>query len=285
MLVGLLILSFILMVGGGPDQGVLGFRYWNNPGSFNTYIVGGDGGRFTAFLYVMVFSGFSFYFGPELMIYTAGEMRNPRRNLPTASRRFFFRLILFYCLGALAIGIICQANSKGLTSGSGNANASPWVIGIQNAGIPILPSIVNGGILTSAWSSGNSYLYMSSRALYSLAIAGNAPKIFARCTRYGLPIYAVIVASLFTPLAYLSCGSQAGVVFNWFISLTNTAGYTSWIFCCIIFQRFRKACERQGKTLPYRSHIQPWVSVWHITHLRDSDVADDGGVRHAQFIC
>ena len=223
------------------------------------------------------------------MIFTAGEMRNPRKNLPTASRRFFIRLVVFYVrihmmasqsvelrcryltpyrssqnsllnsrcslirslfdlqvLGAFAIGVICQSNTKDLTSGAGNANASPWVIGIRNAHIHGLPAVINAGILTSGWSAGNSYLYMSSRALYSLAVSGNAPKIFKRCNRYGLPVYAVLASSCFAPLAYLNVGSQAGVVFNWFISLTNTAGFTSWIMCCFVYLRFRKACLYRG---------------------------------------
>ncbi|KAJ4354469.1 uncharacterized protein N0V89_006206 [Didymosphaeria variabile] len=258
MITGLLLLAFILALGGGPTHDRLGFRYWNNPGATKEYIVGGPGGRFTAFLYVWVFSGFSFYFGPELIVFTAGEMRNPRKNLPKAGRRFFGRLMAFYVLGSLAIGVICSSNAEGLTSSSGNANASPWVIAIRNAKIEALPSIVNAGILTSAWSAGNAYLYMSSRALYSLAVAGNAPKIFAKCTGYGLPIYAVIAASCFAPLAYLNVASAAGEVFNWFISLTNTAGYTSWIVCCVILLRFRKACAAQGVSVPYQSKIQPY---------------------------
>lgn len=185
-------------------------------------------------------------------------MRNPRKNLPQAGRRFFGRLMFFYVLGSLAIGVICSSTAKGLTSSSGNANASPWVIAIRNAQISALPSIINAGVLASAWSAGNAFLYMSSRALYSLAIAGNAPKIFAKCNEYGLPIYAVIAASSFAPLAYLNVASAAGEVFNWFISLTNTAGYTSWIVCLIIFLRFRKACAAQGVTVPYQSKIQPY---------------------------
>ncbi|KAF2106172.1 AAT family amino acid transporter [Lophiotrema nucula] len=270
LIIGLLILAFILMLGGGPDHDRLGFRYWNTPGATKEYLVAGGGGRFTAFLYTWVFSGFSFYFGPELIIVTSGEMRNPRKNLPIASKKFFYRLIAFYVLGSLAIGIICSSVADGLTSGAGNANASPWVIAIQNAGITGLPSAVNAGILTSAWSSGNSFLYMSSRSLYSLAVVGNAPKIFTRCNRYGLPVYAVCAASCFSFLAYLSAGSQAGVVFNWFISLTNTAGYTSWILCAIIFVRFRKACSIQGVSVPYKSRIQPygaWICLFVFTIL------------------
>ncbi|KAK2606494.1 hypothetical protein N8I77_005237 [Diaporthe amygdali] len=260
MIIGLLILAFILMVGGGPDHHRLGFQYWNDPGAVKAYIVEGTGGQFTAFLYVWVFSGFSFYFGPELIVYTSGEMINPRKNLPTAARRFFYRLVVFYALGALAIGAICNSEDPTLTSGTGDANASPWVIAIRNAGITALPSIINGGILISAWSAGNSYLYMSSRSLYSLAVSGNAPKIFTRCLQNGLPIYAVLASSLFAFLAYLNCSSQAGEVFNWFISLTNTAGFTSWAVCCVIFLRFRKGCLTQGITVPYRSRFQPYAS-------------------------
>jgi amino acid transporter len=217
-----------------------GVPVWNDPGATKEYIVGGSGGRFTTFLYVWVWSGFSFFFGPELMVFTGGEMRNPRKNLPIASRRYFDRLIIFYILGTLSMGVSCPSNSVGLTSDAGNANASPWVIAIRNAGITILPSIINACILTSTWSAGNAYLYMSSRALYSLAGAGNARKIFSRCTSYGLPIYAVLATSCFTFLAYLNAGSQAGG-FNWFVSLTNASGYTSWLLFFVIFLRFRKA--------------------------------------------
>ena len=264
MITGLLILSFILFWGGGPSRDRLGFRYWKDPGAAKPYVVSGSGGYVTSFFYVWTFSAFSFFFGPELVVFTAGEMENPRKNLPIASRRFAYRLFIFYVLGALAIGVICNSTSPGLTSASGDANASPWVIAIRNAQIPILDSIINAGILISAWSAGNAFLYMSSRALYSLAVVGDAPKIFARCTRYGLPTYAVGASSLFPLLAYLNCAASSSLVFNWFINLTNTAGFTSWICCIIIFIRFRKACTAQSITVPYRSIIQPyaaWISL------------------------
>lgn len=50
------------MLGRGPTHDRLGFRYWNDPDAFNSYIVPGSGGQFTAFLWVWVYSGFSFYF-------------------------------------------------------------------------------------------------------------------------------------------------------------------------------------------------------------------------------
>ncbi|KAL1882874.1 hypothetical protein Daus18300_000512 [Diaporthe australafricana] len=256
----LLIMSLVLMLGGGPNHERLGFRYWYDPGAMNESLVSGASGRFVAFLRVWILSGFSFYFGPELIIVTSGEMQNPRKNLPIASRQFFYRLIFFYVLSAVAIGAICASNSPGLVSGAGNADASPWVIAIRNAGIEVLPSVVNAGILTSAWSSGSAYLYMSSRSLYSLAVSGHAPRFLAKCSQRGVPYNSVLTAALFLPLSYMVCNSEAGVVFNWFINLTNTAGYTSWILCCATFIRFRKACVAHGITSPYQSPIQPWAA-------------------------
>ncbi|RHZ60125.1 uncharacterized protein CDV56_108299 [Aspergillus thermomutatus] len=271
MIVGLLLLSFILAVGGGPSHERLGFRYWNDPGLMNKYLVDGSAGRLCAFVYALVFSMFSFVFGPELVVLTSGEMRSPRRNLPRAANNFIWRLIVFYVLSALAIGVICPSNASGLTNGGVGAAASPWTIAIREAGITVLPSVINGGIILSAWSSGNSYLYMSSRSLYSMACEGSAPQIFSRTNRFGVPVNAVLASSLYALLSYLNTSSSSSSVFTWLINITNTAGFISWICCCIIFLRFMEACKAQGITnLPYQSVLQPyatWVCLVFFTLL------------------
>lgn len=258
LLTGLLILSFILFWGGGPSHHRLGFHYWKDPGAANTYILKGNTGRFVAFLYTMVLSAFPFTFAPELLVVTGGEMESPRRNLPKASKRYFYRLITFYMGSVLAIGVICPSNDSRLTNGGAGAGSSPFVVGIKNAGIPVLDSIVNAVIISSAWSSGNSFLYISSRSLYSLAVSGNAPRIFKTCSKRGIPYYAVLASTCFSFLAYLNCASAGSTVFNWFVNLTNTSGFISWICCCIVYLRFRKAAKAQGETSPYHSKMQPW---------------------------
>ncbi|XRM42621.1 hypothetical protein ABZX51_005831 [Aspergillus tubingensis] len=261
MITGLIMMAFILAVGGGPSHERIGFRYWNNPGAMNEYLLDGSRGRFCGFLYALVFSMFSFVFGPELIVLTSGEMRSPRKNLPRAADTFIWRLIFFYVLGALAIGVICPSNAPGLTNGGYGAAASPWTIAIRDAGIKGLDSVINAGIICSAWSSGNSYLYMSSRSLYSMACSGSAPKIFSRTNRWGVPVYAVGTTCLYGLLAYLNVSSSTTQVFNWLINLTNTAGFLSWICCCIIFLRFMKACKAQGIIdLPYTSILQPYAA-------------------------
>jgi yeast amino acid transporter len=258
MVVGLLLVSFIIFLGGGPNNDRLGFRYWHNPGAANTYLEPGDLGRFIALLSTWALSAFPFTFAPELVVVTGGEMESPRRNLPIAAKRYIFRLLFFYIGTVLAIGCIVPSDDDSLTNGGAGAGSSPYVIGIKRAGIKVLPSIVNAGIIISAWSAGNSFLYLSSRSLYSLALSGNAPSFFKACTKSGVPYRAVIASSLFAALAYLNCGSSASVVFNWFVALTNTSGFISWICCCIVYLRFRKACIVQKVTVPYHSKVQPY---------------------------
>ncbi|KGQ08889.1 putative proline-specific permease put4 [Beauveria bassiana D1-5] len=244
------------------------FTNWAHPGPVNTYLVDGGVGRLCAFLGTLTFSVYAFIFAPEMLVATAGEMQSPRRNMPKATKRYFWRLVIFYLLGVLAIGILVRSDNAGLLSPGNTAAASPWALGIKAAGIPVLDSIINAVIVLSAWSTGNSFLYVASRALYSLALSGNAPRIFARCTKHGIPHYATALSACFAALAYMNLGSTGSVVFNWLVNIVNTGAFQSWICCCFIYLRFYKAAELQNVTvangqLPYRSRFQPyaaWIS-------------------------
>ncbi|KAF4425780.1 Proline-specific permease [Colletotrichum fructicola] len=261
-IIGLLMLSAVLFFGGGPSHQPLWFSNWSDPGPVKEYIVSGNSGRLVAFLATITFSVYAFAFAPELLVVTGGEMDSPRRNIPTATRRYFYRLITFYILGALAVGIIVNSENPNLLSGGKGAGASPWAIGIRDAGIRGLDSVVNVVIVLSAWSAGNSYLYLASRALYSMALAGNAPRIFTRCTKSGVPYYATAASASLSLLAYLNVASTGATVFNWFVNLINTGAYQSWICCCVVYLRYRKAADAQGVAdVPFRSRFQPYSSI------------------------
>lgn len=170
--------------------------------------------------------------------------------------------------------MITPSNDPGLLSNRSNALGSPFVLAIKRAGIPVLPTIINAALLTSAWSAASSDLYTSSRALYGLAIAGQAPKIFARTTKRGLPYVSVscapvserfvveadsgqlILCSLFGGLAYMSLSKGAAQVFNWLANLTSCAGLLTWAGICFTYIRFHAGMKAQGidrKKLPYYS--------------------------------
>ncbi|KAK6219059.1 Sphingolipid C9-methyltransferase 1 [Pestalotiopsis sp. IQ-011] len=238
-IIGLIILGIILFFGGGPNHDPLYFRYWSHPGTFNTYLVGGETGRFLGVWYATIRAAFSFILSPELLTMTAGECEAPRRNIPKASRRFIYRLLAFYVLGTLVIGVTIRFDDGALLNAinqsASNAAASPYVIAIQNAGIPVLNHIMNAVILTSAWSSGNSFLYAASRMLYGMACSGDAPKIFSRCAKSGVPCYAVLASFCLGFLAFLNVSNAGGQVFNWLTSIVVGNGFISWIAILITY--------------------------------------------------
>ena len=181
-IVGLLIFALIIDLTGGPAQDRLGFKYWKNPGAMKEYKGTGSTGRFLGLFSVLVNAAFS-YGGVEMVAVAAGEAENPRKNIPKAVRRVFWRILFFYVLGTLAIGVLVPYNEERLLSNDPGAAASPWVIAIYRAGVPVLPSIINAVILTSDSSSANAFLYTGSRYLFALAQNGHAPRILLRCSK------------------------------------------------------------------------------------------------------
>lgn len=57
----------------------------------------------------------------------AGEAEDPRRNIPKAVRRVFWRILFFYVLGTLAIGVLVPYTDARLNGDSSSAKSSPWV--------------------------------------------------------------------------------------------------------------------------------------------------------------
>lgn len=101
------------------------------------------------------------------------------------------------------------------------AAKSPFVIAIKNAGIKGLPSVVNAALLTSAWSAGCADLFISSRALYGLAVRGQTPRFvskYLKMTRKdGLPWVCVLVGAAFSLLSFMAADSSgtAGTAFSY----------------------------------------------------------------------
>ncbi|KAJ5805755.1 Dicarboxylic amino acid permease [Penicillium pulvis] len=255
-ILGIILLSFILMLGGGPDHDRKGFRYWKSPGAFNTYIETGDAGRFLAFWSSMVSATFA-YLGTELVGVTVGEAQNPRRTIPRAIKLTFWRILVFYVLSVLLVGTLVPFNDKKLAfaiGASSSAAASPFVVAIELSGIPVLSHIINACILLFVFSAANSDLYIATRTIYGLARENKAPKILARTDRRGVPVFALGISAIFALLAYMNVTSDSKVVFKYFVNLVTIFGLLTWISILvthICFVRARKAQNVPVESLAY----------------------------------
>ena len=247
-IVGVIILSLVLALGGGPDHDRKGFRYWSNPGAFKEYIETGATGRFLAFWSTMVTATFA-YLGTELVGVTVGEAQNPRKTIPRAIKLTFYRILFFYCLSVLLLGMLVPYDSEELAfanKASSSASASPFVVAIKLAGINALPSVLNACILLFVFSAANSDLYIASRTLYGLASEGNAPAIFKKTDGRGVPIYALGLSALFGLLAFMNVADDSKKVFGYFFNLVTIFGLLTWISILVTHIYFIKARRAQN---------------------------------------
>ncbi|KAI0794359.1 general amino acid permease 1 [Fomes fomentarius] len=267
----LIITGLVIDLGGGPDHQRIGFRvsgyYWKHPGPF-----AGAGlepqnkslDQFLGFLSVITQAAFSFQ-GTELVAIAASETMSPRRNIAKAIRRVFWRILIFYLLGVLITGMLVPFDDPDLGGDAVTAAQSPYVIAMNRAGVKVLPHIINAAVFTSAFSAGNSFLFSASRVLYGLALRGQAPKIFAYCTKSGLPIAAVLTASSFATLSFMGVSQGALTVFNWFVHLSAVGGFFGWLAINVTYIFFYRGFKAQGldrKKLLYYTNLQPWLSYW-----------------------
>lgn len=99
---------------------------------------------------------------------------------------------------------------------------------MNRLGISGLPSLVNGFILVSIFSTTNSFLFAASRSLYGMAQAGRAPRILMRTNKQGVPWVSVLLTLLVSCLSFLSVSAGTVKVLNWWINLVTSAQLVSW---------------------------------------------------------
>ncbi|ODQ64094.1 hypothetical protein NADFUDRAFT_84103 [Nadsonia fulvescens var. elongata DSM 6958] len=249
LIIGLILLSFISMLGGNPKHDRYGFKNWTESGLFHEYLAEGNTGKFLGFWSTLLYAAFASG-GPDILALVSGEVINPRVNIPKAAKASYFRVYLFYIVGIFFMITLCSSSNpllvKAYEENATGAGLSPWVIGIKTVGISGLDSLVNAVILTSAWSCSNAYFFTSTRTLYSMSMAGYAPRFFQKCLKNGVPIYCQVFISLVACISYLSVSNSTVNVLNWFINLCSSAFLVNYALFFVIFIRFRQALSAQG---------------------------------------
>ncbi|KAH7889741.1 dicarbixylic amino acid permease [Phlebopus sp. FC_14] len=269
-LVGFILLGIIVDLGGNPLHDRIGFRYWRHPnGPMGSYLSAHVHNEHTAiflgFWSTLTTALFS-YIGSELVGVTVGEAQNPRRNIPRAIKRTFFRILVFYVGCVFVISLIVPSTSKALfvaNSSPPGAAASPFVVGISLVNIKALNHVVNAIILVFTLSAANADLYIGTRTLHGLALEGKAPRIFTKVNWMGVPWTCVIPVTSCCCLTFLNVSSSSAAVFAYFVNLLSAFGALTWMTIAYTHICFMNALKAQGisrDTLPYKAPFQPFGS-------------------------
>ncbi|KAH7913180.1 amino acid permease/ SLC12A domain-containing protein [Hygrophoropsis aurantiaca] len=250
-----IILGIFVNVGVNQSHTYIGGDNWRIPGA---PFVGGFGG----FAKVFVTASFA-YGGTESLGITAGETRNPSRNMPRVVKFVFWRILLFYILSVLLIGLNVPWDYPDLSNKS--TTTSPFTIVFEQAGSTVAASFMNTVILTSVLSAGNHALFAGTRVLYGLSVVGpnpQAPRIFSRTTSAGVPLPALLLTSSISVLCFGSSFIGSGVLWGWLQNIVGVSNQIAWLSIGLASLRFRKAWVRQGRSMEELKFRAEWTWPW-----------------------
>ncbi|HZW45299.1 MAG TPA: amino acid permease [Dermatophilaceae bacterium] len=231
----------IILFGLGSNSGATGIsNLWVHGGFFPH----GIWGMVTALVMVM----FSFG-GVELIGITAGEVENPRQNIPKAINQVVYRILIFY-VGAIFVMLCIFPWNKIGTGGS------PFVLIFDRIGIAGAATLLNVVVLTAAVSAYNSGLYSNGRMLYALSLQRNAPRYLGKLNKSGSPFAGVLTSSVVTAVAVVLNYLFPGKVFLPILSVALIAGIFNWAMVIITHMKFRKRLgaaevEKIGFRMPF----------------------------------
>ncbi|THV06692.1 hypothetical protein K435DRAFT_644901 [Dendrothele bispora CBS 962.96] len=249
-----IILGIIVNVGVNQQHEYIGAKNWHIPGA--PFVDG-----FRGFARVFVTASFA-YGGTESLGITAGETKNPSKNMPRVVRFVFWRILLFYLLSIFLIGLNVPWDYPNLSNRS--TTTSPFTLVFQAAGSTAAASFMNTVILTSVLSAGNHALFAGTRVLYGLSTTSprQAPEIFSRTTVRGVPLTALLATSSISGLCFGSSFIGSGELWGWLQNIVGVSNQIAWLSIGLASWRFRRAWIAQGRSLDELKFRPAWTWPW-----------------------
>ncbi|KLO06770.1 hypothetical protein SCHPADRAFT_837571 [Schizopora paradoxa] len=253
-IVAFIIVGACVDLGLNRERRVIGFSNWVIPGA---PFVNGLGG----FARVFVTASFA-YGGTESLGITAGETRNPSKNMPRVVKFVFWRILLFYVLSIIMVGLNVPYDYPNLSNRS--TTTSPFTIVFFEAGSNVAASFMNSVILSSVLSAGNHAMFAGTRVLFSLASSSPrlAPKIFSYTNSRGVPIYALLGTSSISGLCFASSFIGGGVLWGWLQNIVGVSNQIAWLSIGLASWRFRQAWVKQERPLEEMKFRAGWTWPW-----------------------
>ncbi|WP_235603096.1 amino acid permease [Piscirickettsia litoralis] len=213
------------------------------------------------FVSVFLIAGFSFQ-GSELIGIGAGEVKNPEKSIPKAVRTIFWRLVLFYVLTTLFISLLVPFNSPELANQS-SIDSSPFTLVFQSYfGHGFATNLINTIILVAVVSAANASMYASTRTLWYMGTTGQAPKVFSKTTKYGLPIYALLATAAVGSVIFLSSFIGNGRMFTILLTISALCGFIAWFGIALSHYCFRKYhLKGDLSALKYKAKLFPYAPI------------------------
>ncbi|WP_125769214.1 amino acid permease [Companilactobacillus furfuricola] len=208
---------------------------------------------FKAVFTTMLTVNFAFS-GTELIGVTAGETKDPGKNIPRAIHTTLLRLVIFFIGSIVVMSALIPWQKAGV-------DQSPFVLVFKSIGLPFAGDLMNFVVLTAILSAANSGLYASTRMLWSLANEGTIPIKYAKTNNRGVPMIALCLSMLGGILALISSVVAASTVYLVLVSISGLAVVIVWMAIALSEINFRKQFIKSGHKLSELKFKTPWYPV------------------------
>ncbi|MBO3065616.1 amino acid permease [Staphylococcus shinii] len=191
------------------------------------------------------------YQGVELIGITAGETKDPQKNIKSAVNGVIWRILIFYIGAIFVIVTVYPWDELGHIG-------SPFVATFAKVGITFAAGLINFVVLTAAMSGCNSGIFSASRMSLNLSQKGMLPKFFGKVMKNGVPIWTVLaiatgilIGALLNVILPLFI-KGADSVFVYVYSASILPGMVPWFMILISHLRFRKNHPEEVEGHPFK---------------------------------
>lgn len=206
---------------------------------------------FKGMWFAVIVSIFS-YLSIEMIAVAAGEAKNPVIAVRSAFKGTILRLFLFYML---SIGLML-AIVPWRQSGTGE---SPFLMAMNILHLPAAAGIFNFIVLVAALSAMNSQLYITTRMLFSLSRAGQAPAGLGRISRRGIPVNALAISCIGIIISIVLSILWPQRSFAVMMSISVYGACFTWLMIFVTHLFFRR--HHAGEHLKFRMWGYPWLTL------------------------
>ena len=191
------------------------------------------------------------YQGVELIGITAGETKDPQKNIKSAVNGVIWRILIFY-IGAIFVIVTVYPWDE-----LGNIG-SPFVATFAKVGVKFAAGLISFVVLTGTMSGCNSGIFSASRMTLNLSQKGMLPKFFRKVMKNGVPIWTVtaiaigiLIGALLNVILPLFI-KGADSIFVYVYSASILPGMVPWFMILISHLRFRKNHSEEIKNHPFK---------------------------------
>lgn len=186
--------------------------------------------------------------GAEIATIAAAESAEPTRTVARMTGSVALRILVFYVLSILLVVAVTPWPAI-------KPGVSPFVTALDTIGIAGAATAMNILVLIAVLSCLNSGLYVTSRVLFALAAAGDAPQALVHVNRRQVPVRAILIASSFSYAALAASVLSPETVFSF---LVNASG----ALMLIIYLMIAGAQVRLRRLFAVRAPERLTLKVW-----------------------